>query len=176
MKTYTKYLIFAVCFAVLLSLDLMTKAIFDGKVLQFIPGFISINGTVHNYGAGWSLFKNAQVLFVILAFVFVIGFVLFEIFNRKQRHWTYYVGICLVLGGAMGNAIDRICFGYVRDFIQLEFINFPVFNLADSFLTVGAVFFAVFLIFFSELKNDKKKELPQQNQNLNDKGNLSGEN
>jgi signal peptidase II len=57
-----------------------------------------------------------------------------------------------MLSGAIGNLIDRALYGYVRDFIKLDFINFPIFNVADMALTIGAVVFSVYILFIYDTK------------------------
>ena len=64
----------------------------------------------------------------------------------------------MVLGGTLGNMIDRIFLGYVRDFICLEFINFPVFNVADSCLVIGVILYCVYYVFLWDKKENKKGE------------------
>jgi signal peptidase II len=66
------------------------------------------------------------------------------------------IGLAFVLGGAVGNLIDRIFLGGVRDFIRFDFFDFPVFNIADSFLTVGCVMLAVFILFLYRPKGENK--------------------
>lgn len=77
------------------------------------------------------------------------------------------LGLALVLSGAIGNLIDRVALGYVRDFIAFDFMNFPVFNFADSCITVGAVLLIVSVLFtksgrayFAAL--DEKKQKPEK--------------
>jgi len=157
----------------LVAIDLITKSIFDGKIMDFINGFIGIVGTTHNYGAGFSLFENAIVFFVILSVIFIGAFVFYEYKTRNnKKHCLYYVGTGLILGGTIGNAIDRVVFGYVRDFINFEFFDFPIFNLADVWLTIGVIIFAVYIVFFYE-KDEKINKLAKEQKNqtlkLNDK-------
>ena len=100
-------------------------------------------------------------LFLILAIVCFaiggIGMVAFDIFYKKdfKANGWYRVGFACIFGGIIGNMVDRIFVGFVRDFISLDFINFPVFNVADIALTVGCICFAVFVIFFA-FRDDKK--------------------
>jgi signal peptidase II len=150
-----KYILFAIGLIILVALDLITKTVFDGKIMDFINGFIGIVGTAHNYGAGFSLFENAIVFFVILAVIFIGLFIFYEYKTRNnKKHYLYYVGTGLVLGGTIGNAIDRVVFGYVRDFINFEFFDFPIFNLADVWLTIGVIIIAIYILFLYE-KDEK---------------------
>ena len=76
--------------------------------------------------------------------------------NVKAKNTFYCLGFGFVIGGAVGNLVDRIALGYVRDFIFLDFMpTFPVFNLADSFLCVGAVMLAIYILFMSGKKSEK---------------------
>ncbi len=145
---------------VIIALDLIAKSAFDGKIIPFIKGFVGIVGTAHNYGAGFSILQNATVFFVILATLFIGAFITYEIFTRnKKKHFLYYISAGLILGGTIGNAIDRVALGYVRDFINLEFMDFPIFNIADMALTVGVIILAIYLIFIYD------KEKTEQNKN-----------
>lgn len=94
---------------------------------------------VHNTGIAFGLFKNQGIVFVIIPIIAVIliGFNIYYYRNSKEVSRIYIVAFSLILGGAIGNLIDRIYFGHVIDFI--DFRIWPVFNLADSAITVGAV-------------------------------------
>lgn len=137
--------------------DLVTKACLDGVIAPFIPGVVSIFST-HNYGASWSILSGATWFFIVLGCVFVAAMIAFDIFYKKDfgANGWYRAGFVLLLSGILGNLIDRIAFGYVRDFIRLEFINFPIFNIADIALTCGCICIIVFILFFA--MRDKKDE------------------
>jgi len=112
-----------------------------------------------NYGAAWSLLANAggwqRWFFVVLATLVsgVIGVWLWRI--RRQGPAILAAGLALVLGGAVGNLVDRIRLGYVTDFIQVRFAGvplfdpFPSFNVADAAITVGAALLIIDSLFFS---------------------------
>lgn len=139
-----------------LAIDLVTKAVTDNIVYApAIPGIFSIESH-HNTGASFSIFASstvAHILFIVLAFAFVVGVVLFDIFNKKiHTNGWFIAGATLMLGGTVGNLADRIFLGYVRDFISLDFMDFAIFNVADSCLCVGVVCLAVWLIFFAKEK------------------------
>lgn len=112
-----------------------------------------------NYGAAWSLLAEAggwqRWFFIILAGAVsgVIGVWMWRI--RRQGHIVLSAGLSLVLGGAVGNLVDRILLGYVTDFIQVRFAGvpffdpFPSFNVADAAITVGAVLLILDSLFYS---------------------------
>ena len=132
-----------------LIFDQFTKIITYGLHQSFIDGLFSIN-SVQNTGAGFSMLLGATWLFVILATVAIVAMLLFDFLNTKDYHFNawYYIGFTLLIGGIFGNLIDRIAFGYVRDFVSLDFMTFPIFNIADIALCVGTACIIVWLIFF----------------------------
>ena len=142
--------------------DQVSKFYLDGVSADFIPGVVGIE-SVYNYGASWSIMSGAGWLFIILGVLCSVGMILFDIFYKKDfapNAW-YKIGFSLLLGGILGNLIDRIAFGYVRDFLNLEFMNFPVFNIADMALTVGCICIIIYILFFGirdkkENTNEKK--------------------
>ena len=105
----------------------------------------------HNEGAAFSFLANAggwqRWFFVVLA-VFFVAFLVNELRNLKERFSTLHLVYPLIIGGALGNTIDRLVNGYVVDFILVHYDQyyFPAFNLADSALTLGAVMWAIILV------------------------------
>lgn len=143
-----QYITFFAIIAVVLTLDLVLKSVFDGKVAKFIGGFISIDGRAHNTGAAFSMFSNATVALLVFSIIFVVLFFLYEFFTMNtKRSFFYYIAFALLLGGTLGNLVDRLNLGYVRDFIKLEFVDFPIFNIADCALTVGVILLAIWMLF-----------------------------
>ncbi len=123
----------------------------------FIPHVLSFTYT-ENSGAAWGMFADHRWVFMVFssAAILLIGYVLFRIRNKKE----YFLKIILLffLGGGIGNMIDRIAQGYVVDFLKFEFIEFPVFNVADSFVTIAAFLAVIYLIVeFIREKREKKK-------------------
>jgi len=110
--------------------------------VSLIKNFLYIT-LVHNRGAAFGLFKNQLLLFVLISF-FAILFIFFHLKN-KNNPFLFQLSLSLILSGAVGNLIDRLRFGYVIDF--LDFRVWPVFNLADSALTIGAVLLSWELLF-----------------------------
>lgn len=158
MKNFLKVLLpkILLIFCVL-ALDLITKHLFYGVSSDFIPGLIAFRECELNTGGAWSVLSGNVILLVILTSVFVIAAVVFDIiFKSKSK--LYSISFAFILGGAIGNLIDRIFLGGVRDFIFFEFMpNFPTFNVADSFLCVGFILLIVFVLFVYKSKEQAEK-------------------
>lgn len=113
---------------------------------------------VQNTGAAWSSFQGMIWLFALVFAVFT-GLIIWE-FSKKRMPFTTFERWCIaaVFAGGLGNMIDRLRLGYVVDMIEVEFINFPVFNVADCFITCGCIVLMVSLIFFNkDFWKDEKK-------------------
>ena len=110
-----------------------------------IPGFIRLSN-IHNSGAAFSIFEGIPPwIFVVLCILFVLVVVwllIKDIIATPGARWA----AVFVVAGALGNCVDRIISGYVVDMLEFEFVRFPVFNLADIYITVGAVVFCIFLL------------------------------
>ncbi|MDD5097763.1 MAG: signal peptidase II [Candidatus Omnitrophica bacterium] len=99
---------------------------------------------VHNRGAAFGLFKNQLLMFVLIS-VFAIALIFFHLKNKKNS-FVSRIALSMILAGAVGNLIDRLRFGYVIDF--LDFRVWPVFNLADSAITIAAIFLTWEILFY----------------------------
>lgn len=137
--------------AFVVALDQVTKYLtvrfipYGGEV-RILPGVVHLT-FVRNTGAAFSMFAGMRWLFLLLVLVFFAGVIFLirrNILCRKPEFWC----LAAIGGGAIGNAVDRAFTGNVVDMIEPEFIDFAVFNVADSFITVGAIWLAVYLIFF----------------------------
>lgn len=104
---------------------------------------------VENTGAGWGIFSDHTWLLTVATLIVVVAAVAYMVFKRPKSV-VFLTGFTFMIGGAVGNVIDRIRQGFVIDFFDFRLINFPVFNVADCFITVGAIIFAVYVIFFSD--------------------------
>lgn len=107
---------------------------------------------VQNQGAAFSVLSGRTVVLSVISVVFCIAVAVFWI-KKKPSNTLLCTSLSLLFAGALGNGIDRIFRGYVVDYINLTFINFPVFNIADIGVTVGAALFILYIIFFD--KEDK---------------------
>lgn len=113
-----------------------------GESLPIIKNIFHLT-LVHNTGIAFGLFKDRGMVFIIVPVIAII-LLIFNLYYYKQNDealsHSYILAFSLILGGAIGNLIDRIMYGYVIDFIDLRI--WPVFNIADSAITVGAVMIA----------------------------------
>ena len=103
---------------------------------EVIPDVLSI-GYVRNFGAAWSMWLGQRWLLSIIS---LVALVIFGYYFKKLHHnWGYGLGFSLLIGGTLGNLLDRLFSGYVVDMLELDLINFPVFNIADCALTLGVI-------------------------------------
>ena len=137
--------------AAIVAADQITKALtranipYGGEV-RLIPGVVRLTWT-ENTGAAFSMFSGMRWLFLILVAVFFVGvWILIRkgIVGKLPELWA----LAAIGGGALGNAIDRALTGRVTDMIEPTFMNFAVFNVADCFITCGAIYLAIWLLFF----------------------------
>ena len=157
------YLFMGLMAAGIVAIDQITKLL----VVANIPegGFVSaIDGLfhfthAHNKGAAFSSFEGMQWLFALIFAAFAV-FIIWE-FSKKRWPFTTFDRWCIVaiFAGGLGNMIDRIRLQYVIDMIEVEFIEFPVFNVADCFITCGCIALMFHLIFINKAfwKDEKKK-------------------
>lgn len=150
MKTMRKFIAL-----IIVILGVVADQLFKGWVVAniplgssrgFIPGLLDLT-YLQNNGAAWSSLEGQQWFFLILTPIIVIiaGYFLW----KKMDSWLYFISLSLVIAGALGNFIDRLQQGFVVDMFQTTFINFPIFNIADSLLSVG------FVILFIAILTDK---------------------
>jgi len=112
----------------------------------------------YNTGVAFGLFQNTNLLFAILAVIIAIA-ILVLLPRVAVNDWTLKIAMSMQFAGAIGNLIDRIRIGHVTDFISLG--TFPVFNVADSSITVG-VFVLILGIWLQERRENKQKQLQDQ--------------
>ena len=126
--------------------------------VPFIPGLLQLT-YVQNTGAAFSSFEGQQWLFALIFAVFTV-MIIWEFFKKSMGFTTLeWWCIAAIYGGGLGNMIDRIRMGYVVDMIETTFIEFPVFNVADCFITCGCILMMIHLVLFNKefWKDDKKK-------------------
>ena len=125
--------------------------------VPFLPGFLGFT-YVRNTGAAFSALEGQQGLFAVI-FVALTLAILWEYF-KSPMPFTKFERWCIaaVYGGGLGNMIDRVFRGYVVDMLETKFMDFPVFNVADCFITCGCILLLVHIIFFNKnfWKDEKK--------------------
>ena len=109
---------------------------------------------VENRGVAFGMFKDMRWIFVALTSIVIVVFLVFLIKNGNKSK-LFSVASALIIGGGIGNLIDRIFLGYVIDYLQLSFFS-PVCNFADYCISIGTVLLIIYLLFFSDIKDEKK--------------------
>jgi len=167
--------IFAIA-AVIVVLDQWTKWLVRTNIasgaawlpdsLQWLMPYARI---VHwyNTGAAFGMFKDASMILTVLAFV-VIGAILFYYPQVEKDDWLLRLALSMQLGGALGNLVDRLTIGHVTDFISVG--NFPVFNVADASITIGAI-----LLFLSVWLRERAEKQAKKNKSVDMPGETTSE-
>ncbi len=149
--------------AVVIFLDQLTKSL---TVLHIkpIPTQPIIENVIHltyveNRGAAFGMLANSRWVFMIVSSVAIVALLVYLVWKKPTNKWEC-VALSFVIGGGIGNMIDRFALGYVVDMIDCRFINFAVFNVADSFVCVGAGILVVYLLMsmWEEYKQEKAEK------------------
>ncbi len=153
MKSVKLYIIPVFIAAILTAVDQITKFIITstykvGDSKPLIDGVFNIT-YVRNEGMAWGAFKGGRYIFLAFTVV-VLLFAMYVYARVAGEKGFFFFRVCLLflISGAIGNMIDRAVKGYVVDFLDFSLIKFPVFNVADIFLTVSLILLAVMVIFF----------------------------
>ena len=131
--------------------DQFTKYIIDINYRSLVSKDLIIFtvNNVKNYGAAFNIFSGGRIFLSLISISITIILICY-ILNKKNLKKIDLLGYSFILGGTLGNGIDRIKQGYVIDFINLNFVNFPVFNIADISINIGFI-----LIFYAFIKSKK---------------------
>lgn len=128
----------------LIKRAVLASSLVQGENITVISDFLELE-YVENTGAAFSLFEGkTQLLSVFSALVLIGG--IYMLFARKIKSKVMLVSVVMIMGGGLGNLIDRIVYHFVVDYIKVLFIDFPVFNFADCFVTVGEFILIGYLI------------------------------
>lgn len=137
---------------ILVAIDQFTKKIAVIK-LKDQPAFSIIDGVLEfnyleNRGAAFGMLQNQKVFFVFVAVVF-LGVIVFVLFRApaEKKYMRLHLLLVMIAAGAIGNMIDRLRLNYVVDFIYFVLINFPIFNVADIYVTVATVILVIQVLF-----------------------------
>ena len=152
-----------------LVFDMLTKYLLIGSLIpnvgdqaSFIEGFINFVH-VQNDGASGGILGGQTALLIVITLVLLgvlIWYYLLKLKDQQNKYLTLLsVAMGMIFGGSLGNLYDRVIFGYVRDFINFQFINFPVFNIADSAITIGVILLVIYFLceYIFAVKKEKKR-------------------
>jgi signal peptidase II len=138
--------------ALLIGLDQFTKYLAvinlkDKPAYSVIDGVFELN-YLENRGAAFGMLQNQKAFFVLVACVILVAicYVLFKMPQQKKYIWLHIL-LVLIASGAVGNMIDRVRLEYVVDFFYFVLINFPIFNVADIYVSVACVVLAILILF-----------------------------
>ena len=144
--------------AVALIIDLVTKHLFSEiSYTRVIPYIIAFQTNGGNSGAAFGIFSKSTTFLIAISVIIVICMVLVDLM-LKIKSKTYTIGFGLIMAGAIGNFVDRIMLGYVRDFIMFDFWHtFPIFNFADCCIVIGTILVCAHYLFLSKRVNSNGK-------------------
>ena len=161
-----------------LVFDMLTKYLLIGSLIpnvgdqaSFIEGFINFVH-VQNDGASGGILGGQTALLIVITLVLLAVLIWYYVLKMKGLQNKYLtllsVAMGMIFSGSLGNLYDRVIFGYVRDFINFQFINFPVFNIADSAITIGVILLVIYFIceYILSIKKEKKIVELEQKENV----------
>ncbi len=156
---------FIICAFILIAADQISKFaaikfLKPHETIEIIKGVLSFT-YVENRGAAFGILQNARWVFILFT-IFAMGIMVFYKIKNKPQGKIINTSLCLLLAGATGNMIDRLCLGYVVDMIEVTFIDYPVFNVADCFVVVGTILLAYYILFIYK----EPKKVDDNGQNL----------
>ena len=140
----------------LVALDQWTKVLAKSQLAEpfvLIPGVLEFTYT-ENTGAAWSMLSGKQT-FLIIVTACMLALVLLALLKGPWKHPAAHIAEMLLIAGGVGNLIDRAARKYVVDFIYVKAIDFPVFNVADCSVCIGACLLAIYVLFFSEKEDSR---------------------
>ena len=139
-------IIFTIIFLIIdiLSKLIICKYISVNENVQIIKNIFYITN-VKNTGVAWSLFDNQTILVTIVSLIVIIGIIIY-IKKHKPNNLIEKLSYSMIIGGAVGNLVERLIYGYVTDFIDVYIFgyNYPIFNFADTFIVIGVIMLAVY--------------------------------
>lgn len=143
-------MIFSIITLLLVISDQMSKL----AVLKYIKPLGSVKVIenifsltyVENRGAAFGILQNARWVFLVMTTIILIVLIYYKV-KYKPESKIMNISLCLLISGAVGNMIDRVFRGFVVDMIEVTFINYPVFNVADCFVVIGAILLMIYIMF-----------------------------
>ena len=165
------FLYLAIIAAVPISAEIIRGLIHSGVKpvgsVTLIPGVFNLTYS-ENRGVAFGLFQNSTVFFAITTSVVIVVFAVL-LFKDHKKSKLFSIAAALIIGGGLGNLIERVFFGYVTDYLSLSFFS-PICNFADYCITAGTVCLIVYLLFFSDfLKSENKTVAEIEDEEKSDK-------
>ena len=160
-QTSTRSLIYTAIIAAVIALDQLTKSLAT-EHLKPIDTYPIIPDALHltyvtNYGAAFGMLADHRWVFLVISTVAIVLMAAY-LYYKRDEHPLLGVAISFIIGGGVGNMIDRTLMGYVVDFVDFRLINFAVFNVADIFVCVGCGLMFLWLFRYAEFDDEKKPE------------------
>lgn len=149
---------YVVFIAVLILIDQITKYIVsiqlqNGREIDIIKNIFSLS-YVENRGIAFGMMQGGRWFFVIFTILILLAYIYYYNKVLKYKKDIFYnISLILIVSGAIGNFIDRVHLGYVIDFLYFKLINFPVFNLADIYVVIGAILYVIVNLFLDNEEN-----------------------
>ena len=164
--TWKRAVFALISFVILIVFDQWTKALAVAHLMNqepfaLIPGVFQLH-YLENRGAAFGMLQGQRIFFIAMAMIVLlaIAYIYFKLPWQKHFHYLRAVGI-FIAAGAVGNLIDRVNLGYVVDFFYFNLINFPIFNVADIYVTC-ATFVLAFLILFYYKEEELESLFPKR--------------
>ena len=148
MEKTSKFIYFVICYVYFIFTDIYLSNILVDKLIhgyKLSNPVFSLN-YIKNTGAAFSILQNSRELLIILSMIALVLLALHVIHNLKSISLKSCFFIALLSAGIAGNLHERIIYGYVRDYFQLNFINFPVFNISDILINVGVIALIIMIL------------------------------
>lgn len=148
MEKTSKFIYFVICYVFFIFTDLYLSNILVDKLIhgyRLSNPIFSLN-YIKNTGAAFNILQNSRELLIILSMIALVLLALHVIHNLKSISLKSCFFIALLSAGIAGNLHERIIYGYVRDYFQLNFINFPVFNISDILINVGVIALIIMIL------------------------------
>ena len=162
MNIIKKHLKYFVLFAALVAIGL--DQLFKYLAIQFLSGIETlplINGVLNltyleNRGAAFGIFQGKKFLLVGITGLLILGLIVLLLAGRNRSTMLMWA-VGLIIGGGIGNLIDRIFRGYVVDYVHVRFIQFPIFNFADCLVVIGTIMIIIYFLFIEGRKKTDEK-------------------
>ena len=150
LAVFSAFIVFADQFTKFLTVTHIPQV---GLEIPFWDGVVHFT-RYHNTGMSFSMFEGGRWVFVVMT-VLALTLMILAVIKNWVNHPVGLWALACIFGGAVGNFIDRLRLGYVIDMIEVEFVNFAVFNVADSFVVCGAILLVIYTLFFDRSEEEK---------------------